>query len=200
MEPTVYRPLAQSVSVSILTSVPLLSLSVRSAHPGPAHPTGALTAAIKAVDPDLAITYQTVNEQLNVFYIRERLLAVLSVFFGAFALLLAAIGLYGITSQEVTARSREIGIRMALGADRHAVVRMVLGRVTLQIAFGVVAGTMAAFWTARFIGGLLYDVPARDQLSFSASAALLMVVATIAGWLPARRAARIDPAISLREG
>jgi ABC-type antimicrobial peptide transport system permease subunit len=122
------------------------------------------------------------------------------VFFGAFALLLAAIGLYGITSQQVTARTREIGIRMALGADRHAVVRMVLARVTLQIAFGVVAGTIAAFWTARFIGGLLYGVPARDQLSFAASAALLMVVATIAGWLPARRAARIDPALALREG
>jgi ABC-type antimicrobial peptide transport system permease subunit len=96
------------------------------------------------VDHDLAMTFRTVTETLSVYYVRERLLALLSAFFGALALLLAALGLYGVTSFAVGRQRTEIGIRMALGADRSTVVRMVLGRVTLQAGLGIVVGAIAS--------------------------------------------------------
>jgi predicted permease len=200
VEPTLYRPIAQAVDEKMLASFPSVSVSVRAAERSPAGLTGGLAAAIGGVDPDLSVSFQTVTETLNVFYVRERLLALLSAFFGAFALLLASLGLYGVTSSAVTRRRREIGVRMALGAEPRAVVRMVLGRLSLLAGLGIAAGAIGGLWAARFVAALLFDTATHDLLTFGASAAVLAAVAGAAGWLPARRAARIDPATVLREG
>ena len=136
---------------------------------------------------------------MSIFYIRERFLALLSGFFGALALLLAAIGIYGVAVYAVSRRRTEIGIRLALGADPATVVRMVLWRVSLLAAAGIVVGSVASLWAARFVGTLLFGIPSRDPVTLAAAALGLAAVAAAAGWLPARRAARLDPAIVLRE-
>jgi putative ABC transport system permease protein len=132
--------------------------------------------------------------------IRGRLLALLSGFFGILALLLAAIGLYGLTAYSVSLRRTEIGIRMALGADRRGVVRLILGRVASRPAARIVAGAFISFWAARFVRTLLFGLNAQDPLTFVGAAVVMAFVAGVSGWLPARRAARMDPAAILREG
>jgi ABC-type antimicrobial peptide transport system permease subunit len=124
----------------------------------------------------------------------------LSGFFGVLALLLAAIGLYGVTSYAVSRRRTEIGICMALGADAGGVVRLVLRRLALLVGAGVVVGAAISAWASRYVGTLLYGLEPRDPATFISAAAVLMLIGALAGWLPARRAARIDPAQVLREG
>jgi ABC-type antimicrobial peptide transport system permease subunit len=116
------------------------------------------------------------------------------------ALLLAAIGIYGTTADFVGRRQREIGIRMALGADRIRIVRLVMGRVVLVTSAGIAAGVVLSLWTWRFIQSLLVNVSARDPMVLGGAAGVLVSVALVAGWLPVRRASRIDPAVTLREG
>jgi putative ABC transport system permease protein len=201
VEPTIYMPLALRLDEKLMTSVPSISVSVRAA-PGvpPARLTGSLAAAIGSVDRDLAMTFQTVTEQLSVFYIRERLLALLSGFFGALALLLAAIGLYGATAYSVTQRRAELGIRMALGATPGGVIRLVLQRVAIIVTLGVIVGSAVSIWGARYVGTLLYGLQPHDPLTIAIAIATMALLAGVAGWLPARRAAHADPAAVLRQG
>jgi ABC-type antimicrobial peptide transport system permease subunit len=124
----------------------------------------------------------------------------LSGFFGALALLLAAIGLYGVTSYAVSRRRTEIGIRMALGADARGIVGLVLRRVGLLVGAGIIVGAAISLWASRFVGSLVYGLEPRDPATFAAAAAVLAAIGAIAGWLPARRATHIDPAQVLREG
>ena len=130
---------------------------------------------------------------------RERLLALLSGSFGALALLLAAIGLYGVTSYAVNLRRVEIGIRMALGATRASVIRLVLARVSLLIGGGIVVGVAIGVWASRFVATLLYGLEPGDPATLLASVAALAFVSALAGWLPANRASRLDPTEVLRE-
>ena len=123
-----------------------------------------------------------------------RLLAV----FAAVALLLAAIGLYGVVSYGVGQRAREIGVRVALGAQRRDVMRLVLSNGFLLVGIGVAAGLAAAVAVTRFLGALVFGVSPADPLTFAAAAALLTLVALGAHWVPVRRALRIDPASALR--
>ena len=116
------------------------------------------------------------------------------------ALLLAALGLYGVTAYAVSCRRTEIGIRMALGAAPAGVTRLVLIRVAWLVGCGVVAGTAISWWASRFVSRLLYGLEPHDPTTFAAAALLLALIGLIAGWLPARRAARIDPTVVLREG
>jgi ABC-type antimicrobial peptide transport system permease subunit len=155
--------------------------------------------AAEAVAPNASLQFKTLTEQVRGSLARERLLAVLSGFFGGLALLLALIGLYGVTSYNVTQRRREIGIRMALGARPLQVMRMVLGEVTILIAIGLALGLAATISATHLIDSLLYGVKPRDAGTLSLSAAMLVLVAGIAGFLPARRASRVDPMNSLRE-
>jgi ABC-type antimicrobial peptide transport system permease subunit len=159
-----------------------------------------VAAAIGTVNPRLALTFLPMTDQISGLVVRERLVAMLAGFFGGLALLLAAIGLYGITSYGVSRRRTEIGIRMALGADAAAVVRMVLGRTALLVGLGVAIGAGLSLWASTFVASLLYGLTPRDPITLVGAAATLAAVGAFAAWLPARRAAKIDPIEVLREG
>ena len=122
----------------------------------------------------------------------------LSGFFAALGLALAAVGLYGVLSYAVVRRTREIGIRLTLGAQPAAIVRSVLGRVALAVTAGVAAGLAGGIYFARFVQTLLFEVEPLSPSSFVLPVACLLVVALVAAWPPARRATRIDPAEALR--
>jgi predicted permease len=195
--PTVYLPMAQALGEE---AGPHASISVRAISGSPTRLAPAVVAAIRRLDPTLTLTVRSLADQVDETLIRERLLAILSGFFGGLALLLAAIGLCGVTSHAVARRRGEIGVRMALGADAGRVVRLVLGRAVVHVVLGVAAGAGLSLWASRFVESLLYGLEPGDPITIAAAAALLVAVALLAAYLPARRAARIDPAKVLREG
>ena len=131
--------------------------------------------------------------------VQERLVAALSGFFGALALLLAGIGLYGVTAYGVSRRRTEIGVRMALGAEPGRVVRLVLARVAWLVAAGVVIGGAVSLWAAKFLGTLLFGLSPRDPATLAGAALTLVAVGLVTAWFPARRASRIDPTEVLRQ-
>jgi predicted permease len=150
-------------------------------------------------DSNLAIYRVTTQmEQMNGQMHVERLLAQLSTFFGVLALILACGGIYGLLSYEVTRRTREIGIRMAIGAQRFDVIRMVVRQGIVLAVVGVVVGIAAAFGATRIMSTMLYHVKAMDPLTLAAVSMLLLLVSLVACLLPARRATRVDPLIALR--
>jgi ABC-type antimicrobial peptide transport system permease subunit len=114
------------------------------------------------------------------------------------ALILAALGLYGVTSYSVSRRRAEIGIRMALGADRVRVTGLVMRRVAMLLAIGLLGGVALTLWATRFIGSLLFQLEPHDAATFTAATGLLIAVGFVSGWLPARRAARTEPMRVLR--
>jgi ABC-type antimicrobial peptide transport system permease subunit len=130
--------------------------------------------------------------------LRERLLATLSGFFGLLALLLACIGLYGILSYSVASRTNEIGIRMALGARTRAVLWLILREALLTVIIGVAAGLPMIWAVTRLASSLLFDLKPTDPISLLLATLLMLAVAVVAGYLPARRAARVDPMVALR--
>jgi putative ABC transport system permease protein len=200
VEPTLYRPVAQAVDPAFFGSFPSISLSIRSvAGLPPSRLANSVSAAVAQVDPALTVSYQALTETLSVYYIRERLLALLSGYFGIFALLLGAVGIYGVTAHSVTRRRTELGIRIAIGASRPAIVRAVMGRLFALCGAGIVAGCLIAFWAGGFVRALLFDTTPRDPVSMAVSALALIVVAASAAWIPARRAAHLDPADVLRD-
>jgi ABC-type antimicrobial peptide transport system permease subunit len=123
----------------------------------------------------------------------------LSGFFGALALLLAGLGLYGVTAYAVSRRRTEIGIRMALGAAAGSVVTLVLSRMGVLVAIGVSLGGVVSLWASPLTATLLYGLEPRDPLTLVGAAGVLATVGALAAWLPARRAAQIDPAVILRD-
>jgi ABC-type antimicrobial peptide transport system permease subunit len=129
---------------------------------------------------------------------QERLIAMLSGFFGALALLLASIGLYGVTSYAVVRRRSEIGIRMALGAQQADVMRLVLGRTLVLTAAGIAVGLAGAAAMTRSFEGMLFGVTPLDPATFLAMSVLFAAVAALAAFIPARRATRVDPMVALR--
>jgi ABC-type antimicrobial peptide transport system permease subunit len=129
----------------------------------------------------------------------QRLTSTVIAVFASLALLLAAIGVYGVLSFTVARQTHDIGIRMALGAQRASVVRMVVGRATALAGAGAAIGLAGAFAFARVLSSMLYGVSATDPLVFAAATASLLAVALAAAWLPARRAAAVDPVLALRE-
>ncbi|MGH9734341.1 MAG: FtsX-like permease family protein [Candidatus Acidiferrales bacterium] len=154
---------------------------------------------VKRADPTLPIgTVVTQTQQINEILWQERMLARLSTFFAVLALLLASIGLYGLLAYEVTRRRREIGIRVALGALPGDVMRAIVRQGLLLAAIGAVAGTAASVAVTRALGSLLYGVHPADPLTFAAVAALFLLIALAACWIPARRALRVDPMVALR--
>jgi len=199
MLPTVYVPLSQASDDPQPIPPPEVSLSVRAASASPAALAKTVAAAVSEINPTLALTSYPLAEQVNESLVQERLLAMLSAAFGALALVMAAVGLYGVTSYAVTLRCSEIGIRMALGATRAAVMRLVLARVSLLIGVGIIVGLALAAWASQFVTSLLYGLEPGDPVTLAASAATLAVIGAVAGWIPAHRASRLDPTEVLSE-
>jgi len=140
------------------------------------------------------------GEELRFALAGPAVTVVVAIVSGALALLLAGVGIYGVTAYAVTLRRTEIGIRMALGATSAGVLRLIVGRTALLLAVGVAVGAVASAWAGRFVGTLLYELEPRDPPTLIGAALVLAIIGTLAAWLPARRAARIDPAQVLREG
>jgi putative ABC transport system permease protein len=198
MTPMVYVPMAQAdwLPPSFMAQV---DLSVRSASGPPALLTRSVTAAIRSVSPELVVTARPLTDQVKATLAQERIVAMLSGFFGMLALLLASLGLYGVAAYAVARRRMEIAIRMALGAAPGSVVRLVMSRLTRLVGAGAVAGLGISLWTSRFIASLLYGLEPRDPATLAGAIVILAAVGAAAGWLPARRASRIDPAEALRD-
>ena len=207
VEDAVYRSLREPVPPTVYIPIPqqheppsFISISVRAASGSPALLTRSLAAALTDVDRAVAITFRPLAEQVDNSLLQERIVAMLSGVFGALAVLLAGLGLYGVTAYAVSRRRTEIGIRMALGAAPGGVVRMVLKRVGVLVGVGVLAGSAISLWASQYVATLLYGLQTRDPVTLIVSALVLVTTGVLAGWLPAIRAARIDPARVLREG
>ena len=196
-EPVEYAPLAQID----FPMTPLVdnAISVRSANGPPMMLARSIGEAFARIDRDITVAFRPVSEQVDASLTQERLVAMLSGFFGALALLLAGLGLYGITAYGVARRRTEIGIRMALGSTGTRVVQLVVSRSAALVAIGVVIGVGVSVWASRFVSSLLFGLDAHDPATLAAAGATLVLVAVAAAWLPARRASRLDPASVLRE-
>ena len=161
----------------------------------------ALRSAVTEFDKDVPVyNPKTMEQYLASSVAQPRLNAMLVGLFSAVALVLSAAGIYGVMSYSVTQRTQEIGIRLALGAQRHDVLRLIVGQGVKLIAIGVVVGLIAVFLATRLLAGLLYGVETTDLPTITGVALLLALVAVLACWLPARRASALDPMIALREG
>lgn len=157
-------------------------------------------AALTAVDSHLAISFRALSDQVDSSFSQERLVAVLAGFFGLLSLMLAGLGLYGITSYAVTSRRAEFGIRMALGARGANVIGLVLRRSLAVTLLGLAGGLTAAVGATRFLRAMLFGLAPLDPTTFMLSASVLLAVSIVATVVPARWAAAIEPAVTLRGG
>jgi putative ABC transport system permease protein len=180
------------------TAASVARVSVRVNGAANAHRTTVLQA-IQGVHKEAVVDFKAFEEDVRAAVIQERLIASLSGFFGGLALLLAAIGLYGVMSYSVARRRNEIGIRMALGAEPGKVMRLVLWNVALVTAVGLAIGAAVSIGTGRFVNTLLFGLVASDATMIVIAGLTLGSAAIVAGYLPARRAARVDPMAALRE-
>ena len=177
---------------------PVIGLAVRTGN-NPAALASAVRAAVWSVDKDQPVyDVQTMQARVSEAGGHRRTQTILLTAFGLLAMCLAAIGIFGVVSEAANQRTREIGVRMALGAEAADVVRMVMRRSLGLALAGIAIGLAASLYLTRFIQSLLFGVKATDALAFAGAVAVLLAVALIAGYLPARRAARIDPAAVLR--
>jgi predicted permease len=161
--------------------------------------TGAIRQTVQRLDPSLPVfDLKTMEMQVGESLFVERMVAALSVAFGALATVLAAIGLYGVMSYAVARRTREIGIRMALGAERRGVLWLVLKEVAGLAVVGVTVGLGAAFYLTRRVESQLFGLAPNDPVTLAAAVVMLLLVALLAGFIPARRATTIDPILALR--
>jgi ABC-type antimicrobial peptide transport system permease subunit len=198
MTATMFLPIAQTAALGGLGETVILTINADRRQQAAVERD--VAAALARTDPAISFRFSTFDRFIDATVTRERLVAVLSSFFGALALLLASTGLYGIVAQAVRARQAEIGLRLALGAAPRGIVRLVLGRVSVLVMTGLAIGLAAGLWTAGFLQPLLFRVEARDPATFAAAAGVLVAAGLLAAWGPARRAARLDPAAVLREG
>ena len=158
-----------------------------------------LVALVRRLDPEVLIyEAQTMERHLAVSLLPHRLAALMVTAFGIIALVLASIGLYGVVSYAVATRSREVGIRMSLGAEPQGVVRMLMAGGLRLVGVGTVIGLVLALLASRLVAGLLYGVGATDPVAFTVVPAVLVVVAMLATWIPARRASRVNPVRALK--
>ena len=175
-----------------------MTLTVRAA--GGAGPVvSAIRGILRELNPSLALAnVRTMDEVVSRSVAQRRLTMTMLAVFAVAALLLAAVGIYGVIAYSVTQRTQEIGIRLALGAQRGDVLRMIVGHAALLSAIGIAAGAVGAFVLTRWMSDLLFDVQPFDPVTFAAVAGLLAGVALLASYVPGRRAARVDPVLALR--
>ena len=192
--PTVYRPILQVQEPGAYTS----NLEIRT-EGNSLNIADTVRSAIAQVDDKLPIVGVTsFDKQLDDSLRQERLIAQLVSFFGALALLLACVGLYGVMGHAVARRANEIGIRMALGAERSGILWMVLRETLTLVLVGIVIGIPVALGASSLIAAQLYGLSGADPLTLAAAVILLTVVAAVSGYLPARRASQVDPMVALR--
>jgi putative ABC transport system permease protein len=190
-QPFIYQPLLQNYT-------PAATLHVRSAGNAAAL-AGSVRQEVQRIDPTLSLfNVRTLEEQVGQSLQQQQMNVILLTVFGVLALTLASIGLYGVASYSVSQRTREIGVRMALGARPSSVLGLVLGQGMVLVLAGLVLGLVVAYVVSGFTKALFAGVSPHDPLTFVATAAGLGAIAVLATYLPARRATRIDPLIALR--
>jgi len=165
----------------------------------PTNLSASINQGLREFNPGLDVNLQVFRSMVEESLLRERLMAKLSGSFGVLALVLASIGLYGLLSYGVTSRSKEIGIRMALGAGTRNVLSLILHEAVLLVLIGVAVGVPVVLYVSRFAKSLLFDLSPTDPVSLVIAGLVLMSVALVAGYLPARRATKVDPLVALRD-
>jgi predicted permease len=189
--PTMYVPYLQARAASAI-------IAVRTAG-DPAGATGSVREAVRQVDSNLPmVDVSTQLEQVERRFQQEKLFAQAYALFGGLAVLLAAIGLFGLMSYNVSRRTNEIGIRMALGAQRGDVLGLVMRESMILVIAGVVIGVAVALGLSQFVATLLFGLAGTDALTMAAAIGVMVLVSALAGFLPARRASRVDPMVALR--
>jgi predicted permease len=189
--PTMYVPHLQA-------SMPRVVIEVRTAQ-DPAALVGAIREVVRRVDPNVPIVdIFTQMEQVEKRLEQEKLFARAYALFGALALAIAAVGLFGVMSYSVSRRTNEIGIRLALGAQRGHVLGQIMRESMILVIAGVVFGLGVALGTGRFIASQLFGLAPTDVVTIGLAMAVMLVVSTAAGYMPARRASRVDPMVALR--
>jgi putative ABC transport system permease protein len=190
-QPTVYMPLPELI-------YPFMTLVLRT-DGDPASLAPAVRRAIREIDPDQPISdVRTMHQVMAEWVGRDRFNTLLLAVFAGLATLLAAVGIFGVMSYSVTLRTREIGLRMALGAQPGEVLKVILKQGLVLTAIGIVLGVAGALALTRLMSGLLFEVGSTDPATFAAIVLLFAFVALIACYLPARRATRVNPLIALR--
>ena len=190
--PTMYHPLEQAGTLNQSFAVTIDVPGNRAAA------VSSLREVLRQVDPALAFSVRDYSDVVRAAIAQERLVAILAGFFGGLALLLAGIGLYGVTSYSVSRRTAELAVRLALGAGARNVVRLVLRNVAIVVGCGAAIGIVLSWWASKFVTTLLFGVEARDPITLGSAVAVLILVALVAGGVPARRATRLDPNAVLR--
>jgi predicted permease len=197
IQPIVYLPIAQAFQDEARGPTEI-SVGVRPAVGSPMQVARSVGTAVTGVDPGLSFTFRLLTDHVDASVRQERIVAILSGLFGGLALLIAALGLYGVTSYTVNRRFTEIGIRMALGAQRAQVLELILAQSLRLTAIGIGLGLVTAFAVTRYLRGMLFGLTPLDPATFAGVATLFAVVATVAALIPAHRATRIDPLTALR--
>jgi ABC-type antimicrobial peptide transport system permease subunit len=174
-------------------------ITIRVASGAPAGITSAVREQLRAADPMLPLfAINTVEELRQLSYWQYGLFGSMFATFGAVALVLASIGVYGVLSYSVSQRVQEIGVRVALGAERRDVLRLIVGQGLRLAGWGILAGIVGAAAVTWIIQSILYNVTATDPVSFGGVALCLVIIAALASYLPARRALAVDPIVALR--
>ena len=191
--PEMYVPFAQAPNNDARTTIVIRTVV------GPAAVTAALRKAVSAIDAAVPLDQvETMEQRVSASVGQPRFRTFLLAVFSILALVIASIGIYGVMNYLVIQRTREFGIRLAVGATERDVLRLVLGRAAVLIVAGLCLGLLGSVVLARFIASLLYGVTPLDSLTFAAVSLLLSAVALFASYIPARRATRVDPMVTLR--
>jgi predicted permease len=190
--PIAYFPMAQDNHPD-----PWSAIVIRSTEP-PAMVIPAVKDAVAGVNPEIDIDFRLLRTQIRETLVQDQLMATLSGFFGLLAVVLAAIGLYGVISYMVVQRTNEVGIRMAVGAQRSDVLKLMLHEAGIVVLIGLIVGTGLAFFAAKTTASLLFGLKPRDPITYLFAMVIIAVVAALASFLPAQRASKLDPMVALR--
>lgn len=191
---TIYLPMAQNPNPMPMAGTYELRFSG-----SPSAIVSGVKDAVREVDPRISLEFHFLSAQIGVAMMQERLVAILAGFFGVLALILASAGLYGVVAYGAVRRRSEMAIRLALGATRAGVLQLMLGDLAILLLIGVPLGLGASLACAKLVRSMLFGVTPGDPLTLACASGVLLLVAGIAGYLPARRAARLDPVVTLRE-
>ena len=192
--PTVYFPLAQRPFRAVFGA----SVVLEAASGDPAAITGPLRAILHVADPDMPARFRTLSSIVDQSLGERRFVTMVLGGFSLAALILAALGVFGVVSYSVARRTREMGVRIALGAEPSRVREMVVTQAMRMVAGGLVVGLVGAFALTRLMGSLLYQISPRDPAAFGSAAILLSAAGLLASWLPARRSTYVDPVVTMR--